>query len=190
MIGYISGNVKFIGDSYAIVDVSGVGYKVEIGKITFREGESVAFFVFTHVREQEIRLFGFETSDELTFFEKLITVSGVGPKIALALLAELGVGGIIEAIKLNNSVGLKISGVGIKTAEKIIVELKDKVGEGVYISKGGGFSTESANLYDESIAALLVLGFKKNEIENDVKRIMEDKSITTPQDIVKKILQK
>lgn len=191
MISYISGKVKFIADNYVIVDVSGVGYKVEVGKISYREEDPVEFFVYTHVREQELRLFGFETSEELSFFEKLITVSGVGPKTALVLLTELGVGGIVEAIKLNNPKGLKISGVGAKTAEKIIVDLKDKVGEGVYLTKKESLSNGNIDLYDESIAALLVLGFRKAEIEDKVKKVInEDKEVKTPQDVVKKFLQK
>ncbi|MBN1915563.1 Holliday junction branch migration protein RuvA [Candidatus Dojkabacteria bacterium] len=191
MIGYISGKVKFIGDGYLIVNANGVGYKIEVGKISYREEDTAEFFVYTHVREQELRLFGFETSEELSFFERLITVSGVGPKTALILLTELGVGGIIEAIKLNNPKGLKISGVGARTAEKIIVDLKDKVGKDTYLARGEDLSSINIDLYDESIAALMVLGFRKNEIDDKVKKVIkEDADVKTPQDVVKKFLQK
>ena len=190
MIGFLSGKIKFNGDGYLIVDVGGVGYKVEMGGGGFIEGDPIELFIYTHVREQELRLFGFKTSDELSLFEKLLSVPGVGPKTALALITELGVSGIVEAIKLDNPVGLKVSGIGAKTSEKIIIDLKDKVGDKVYTTRKSAVTSGNMDLYNESIEALMVLGFKKNEVEERVSELLKGGKIASAQEIVKKFLQK
>jgi holliday junction DNA helicase RuvA len=193
MIGYLSGEIKFVSSDSVIVDVNGVGYKLEIGNPQYLEGQDVEFFVYTHVREQELRLFGFKNSQELKLFEKLISVSGVGPKAGMALISQVGVEKIIEAITLDMPSSLKVSGVGGKTVEKIVLELKDKL-EGFKYAKSSVEQSANAvklDQYDEAVDALISLGFRKVEIEGRVKEILnQNPEIKTSQDLIKHFLKK
>ncbi|HEC65330.1 MAG TPA: Holliday junction branch migration protein RuvA [bacterium] len=192
MIGYISGKVKIIIGASTIVDVDGVGYKLEIAGIEPMEGNEIELFVHTHVREQELRLFGFKTSDELEIFERLLSVSGVGPKVALALISELGVNEIVNAVKLEKPEELKVTGVGIKTAEKIVVELKDKFDLLVIDSSGDATHSKSGSkLYGEALEALNTLGFKTSEAASRIKGLIRDNpKIKSASELIKEFLKK
>lgn len=170
MISYIKGELSYIDNSKIIVENNGIGYEINIPAITsfagIQTGMSVKVYTFMAVREDDISLYGFLTQDELTLFKLLITVSGVGPKAALAILAELGADNLRIAICAEDDKAIaKAKGVGAKSAKKVIVELKDKIDiagvlsageENVIIGKNSnpGLSASRA----EVIEALVALG--------------------------------
>lgn len=132
MIAHLRGKLLAKQPHVIVVDVQGVGYEVTIPVSTYsslpQEGEDVAIRIYTQVREDAIALFGFATSDEKTLFEKLISVSGIGPKLAITVLSGVAVPELISAIRAQQSDRLtKIPGVGKKTAERMVLELKDKL---------------------------------------------------------------
>ncbi len=132
MIGHLRGTLLEKHPNQAIVDVQGVGYDVTIPISTYTslpvEGAEVRLRIHTHVREDAIALFGFLTQDEKTLFEKLVSVSGVGPTLAIKVLSGLPVGELVTAIRGGQIAHLvRIPGVGKKTAERLILELKDKL---------------------------------------------------------------
>lgn len=170
MISYIKGELSYIDNSKIIVENNGIGYEINIPAITsfagIQTGMSVKVYTYMAVREDDISLYGFLTQDELTLFKLLITVSGVGPKAALAILAELGADNLRIAICAEDDKAIaKAKGVGAKSAKKVIVELKDKIDiagvlsageENVIIGKNSnpGLSASRA----EVIEALVALG--------------------------------
>jgi holliday junction DNA helicase RuvA len=131
MIGRLSGRILTAKPDEVVVDVAGVGYRVHIPLSTFYRlaegGGTASLHVHTHVREDAIQLFGFWSEDERTAFERLIGVSGIGPKIALAVLSGIGVSDLYRAIRdEDRSVLERIPGIGRKTAERVLLELRDR----------------------------------------------------------------
>jgi len=172
MIAKIKGKLEYIKNSYAVVDVGGVGYKIystayTLGKIS---GQSeVDFFIHTHVREDAITLYGFLTLEELEMFELLISISGVGPKAGLGILTVASTKTIKTAIvNEDSSILTKVSGVGKKTAERVILELKNKIGD---ISLG---DRESAISGSDAIEALISMGYSAAEAREALKAVPKD----------------
>jgi holliday junction DNA helicase RuvA len=164
MIAYIKGKILEKGLTYFIVENQGLGYKVFVTPEALSKniGEEVALFTYHKVSEDGQALFGLPDFATLQFFEMLITVSGVGPKVALAILSAAKVDAVKDAIARQDvRIFTRISGVGTKTAEKIIVELKNKVGA---LLATGGSSTE---VFD----ALLALGYNQREVREAVQKI-------------------
>lgn len=131
MIAYLSGNVLRRAGNLLVVDVQGVGYGVHVSTYTFGKtigADEIALHIYTHVREQEITLYGFQSPDEQELFEALITISGVGPKAAMNILSIADPQTILTAIAQGDAPLLtKVSGIGKKTAERIVLELGNKV---------------------------------------------------------------
>lgn len=180
MIGRLSGVVLEKRPDRALVDATGVGYELHVPLGTFAAlpavGERASLHVHTHVREDAILLFGFATAEEKALFERLITVSGVGPKVALAVLSGLPLPELVGAIAAQNVKRLStIPGVGKKLAERLGVELKDKV-QGL-LPAGAAPAAEPAGvlggLLEDAVGALLNLGYKKPQAEAAVKAASE-----------------
>jgi Holliday junction DNA helicase RuvA len=154
-----------------------VGYKVAVTKeslLKYSPGKDAALFVHTVVREEALDLYGFETSDELRFFEMLLTVSGVGPKSALAILDIASTETLRTAIARGNSEYLtKVSGVGRKTAEKIVIELREKVGV------GSEASTHALKGDEEALEAMRALGYTQAEARDALRKVPHDISSGT-----------
>src|SRR3972149_10907603 len=132
MIALISGLLKYKSPNYVVVDVHGVGYRLVVPLTTFYElpdaGQSVALNVHTHVKQDGINLFGFYTSEERDIFQLLLAVTGIGPKLAINILSGIAAGDLRRAVSQGNLKRLiAIPGVGKKMAERIILELKDRV---------------------------------------------------------------
>ena len=168
MIGSIKGKIVLKTDKYLIVETAGVGYKINVSPDTLSKtkkiGEEIFLFIHTHVREDAIDLYGFSDHQELEFFEMLINVSGIGPKGALTILGVALIGTLRKAIGTGDiSYLTKISGIGKKTAEKIVIELRDKVGE----EKGG--SSLQGEL--DALEALKSLGYSQNEAREALKKV-------------------
>ncbi len=166
MIAHVFGKVAEKFGNSVIVDVGGIGYEVQVPAGDYDRAlirEDVKFYTYHHIREQSQDLFGFSSLASKKLFEMLITVQGVGPKAALAILS-LGDGEAVRnAVANSDSVYLsQASGVGKKTAERVVVDLSDKVGMPIIYKTGGGIQTE-INTNDEALEALIALGFNLSD---------------------------
>ncbi|MBD3282329.1 MAG: Holliday junction branch migration protein RuvA [Candidatus Portnoybacteria bacterium] len=171
MIGFIQGKIETLTDKYIITNVNGVGYKIFITLSTFKnlpkKGEEVKLYTHLYVRENILDLYGFLKQEELEFFEKLVSISGIGPKGALGVLSVASVKSLKKAISSGESEILtKVSGIGKKMAAKIVLELKTKI--------EGDFTEETASFDNEAIDALVALGYKANEAREALSKIPED----------------
>lgn len=171
MIGLIKGTIELNTEKYVIIDVNGIGYKVYISGNTFKtlptKGEKVKLFTHLHVREDAMELYGFLSIKELEFFELLISISGIGPKGALNILNVASVDTLKRAIvNEESSILTKVSGIGKKTAEKIILELKNKVGD--------EFLGEKVSADSEAIDALIGLGYQLREAREILKKVPKE----------------
>ncbi len=173
MIGKLRGKVDAIGESHAIIDVSGVGYEVQLSARTLRNlklGEDVALTIDTHVREDAIRLFGFQSEVERNWFRVLQTIQGVGAKVALAVLGTLGSQDLANAIALQDWAAVEQApGVGKKLAQRIVSELKDKApalsiaGLDVSPAALSRGAPPEGNAAAEAISALTNLGYNPGQ---------------------------
>lgn len=176
MIAHLSGTILESAYDLCIVDVHGVGYEVAIPLSTFDKlplpGNPVELFIHTQVREDAITLFGFATKEEKALFKALINVSGVGGKLALSVLSDMPVANFCNAIAANDSKSLaRISGIGKRTAERLIVELKGKLDSsitGVVTTPGvaaiAAGNNASAQAFSDAAEALEKLGFKSDSV--------------------------
>src|SRR6266571_9444524 len=188
MIAHLSGTLLTKKPTSAIIDVGGVGYEVAIPVSTFYElgenGSPVKLRVYTHVSQDAIRLYGFKTARERELFLQLISVNGVGPGLAIKLLSGMNADEMIAAIRTNNLVRLvAIPGVGRKTAERLVVDLRDKMAalsspalEEEFAAQAGGTApatTEDAMRID-AMSALANLGYQRSAAERAVKAAIDE----------------
>lgn len=177
MIGQLRGKITDTGEKFIILDVNAVGYKVyttPVTKINSLEKSEVILFTHLVVREDALDLYGFDTKEELAFFELLLGVSGVGPKSALSVLTLTTPTILIQAINSNNTDYLiKISGIGRKLAEKIVLELKDKI---KHLENTG--ETINIDQDTDTVLALQAMGYAEREIRETLKKIPADISNT------------
>jgi Holliday junction DNA helicase RuvA len=168
MINYLKGKIFDIIKDSVILEVNGVGYKVEgLDSLVLKEGQELELYVYTHLTQQDIRLFGFPTKEEYLLFIDLLKVSGVGPKTAAVLLNRLGADDVKMAIAKGDYEHLKVPGIGTKTAQKIVVELT-----GTYKNiDAGNYRLEDRQLQEDIISALKDLGFTRDEVEKAFARI-------------------
>lgn len=172
MIYNISGTLTYVGDQFLVVECSGIGFKcfssLNTLKSVGRTGEKVNLFTYLSVKEDALDLFGFATEEELSFFKLLITVSGVGPKAAVAVLSELEPSRLALAIASGDVKSItRANGVGKKTAERIVLELKDKVANVASSNDMQSVASAAAVVEEsaagEAVAALVALGFNKSD---------------------------
>lgn len=173
MIAYLKGTLALKATEAIIIDVHDVGYEVEISSQTFEqlpaEGKELKLLIHHHITDNDQRLFGFFSNDEKELFELLNAVKGVGPKLGLKILSGLPAAQIIQAIVQSDKAALsQISGIGKKTAERMILELKDKIGEMATAASGQSKVSVGGNLKEEAVSALESLGFKKRDAEKAV----------------------
>lgn len=175
MIGYLNGKVKFLTNDEIILDVGGVGYKVLVDALTrqnLQVDKAAELFVHTSVREDAITLYGFKNRETLEFFEMLLTVSGVGAKSALAIVSKISMADFSAAVNAQDlSTLTKLPSIGKKSAQRILLELKDKV------KNFSGDTTEYfqpspilSNSFDEATDALSALGYTSAEISAVFKK--------------------
>lgn len=175
MIAYLQGSLAFKSTEYIIIDVNNIGYEVEISTQTYQQlpdtGKDLRLLIYHHFTDNDQRLFGFFTKDEKRLFELLITVKGVGPKLGLTILSGLPAGQIIEAIVQGDNAALtQITGIGKKTAQRMLLELKDKMEalslDSVSTSRGVAVS---GGMKEEAISALQSLGINKKSAQKAVQ---------------------
>jgi Holliday junction DNA helicase RuvA len=177
VIAQIRGRLLRKGPQEAVVDVGGVGYRVTIPTSTFyrvgEPGAEVTLLTHTHVREDALALFGFLTVVEQELFERLIAVSGVGPKVAISILSGIEAPELVGALRTSDIARLtRIPGVGKKTAERLVVELKDKMTDlpSADVPAAPAASPEA----DDIVSALVHLGYSRPEAERAVERTLRD----------------
>jgi Holliday junction DNA helicase RuvA len=176
MIAHVQGVVAEKFGSSVIVDVHDVGYEVQVPAGDFDHallGEQIKFFTYHHIREQSQELFGFSSLAAKKLFELLITVQGVGPKAALAILSVGSSEEVRNAIAQSDTAYIaKASGVGKKTAERVVVDLSDKVGLAVTVAHSSGVAATPAG--DEALEALMALGYTLNDAMAALESVPKD----------------
>jgi Holliday junction DNA helicase RuvA len=185
MIGYLFGELTIVDPTLFIVDVGGVGYEVKVSLNTYsklKESKKRKIFTYLHVKEDAHTLYGFHSPDEKSLFIKLISISGVGPGTAILMLSSMDVAEIQNAIANEDVVTIKqVKGIGSKTAERIILELKDKIRKEIGGKRVIGIVPDHLNIIrEEALIALVTLGLQKSMAEKNINSILKnaDKDIT------------
>jgi Holliday junction DNA helicase RuvA len=203
MIAHLSGTLLSKQATSVIVDVSGVGYEVNIPLSTFYDledtGAKVQLRIYTHVKEDALQLYGFKTSRERELFINFISVSGIGPKLGIALLSGMSADELIACIKSNNLARLTlIPGVGKKTAERLIVDLREKMTalSTAQIEADSGARPEAAEASSEdsvrsqALSGLMNLGYQRSAAEKAVDSALSEGGDITVEAILKRSLRK
>lgn len=191
MYAFFKGKIDKIYNNRIILDVNDIGYEIYIPEsdiYTLNIGEMVKIYTYLHVREDEMKLFGFKSSESLEFFKKLITVSGVGPKAAIGIISKVDTESLCVAIATENVSALKsVPGIGPKMAQKIIFELKDKVLKEKVDEIQNKVKEKTNPNIEEAITALEVLGYTQKQIKEVIEKIdIQDDSV---EDIIRKVLK-
>lgn len=194
MIAWLSGRIRRKASDYLIIDVAGVGYQVSVPLSTYcgipDEGEDVSLHIHTHVREDSLSLFGFLTEAEKDMFLLLVGVSGIGPKLALAILSSLSVQDLSNAIQASDDTRLcAIPGIGKKTAARMVLELKDRLKLAIPaihtpLSGPSGVS----DVIEDVISALVNLGYKRPQAEETVRKIRHARPDLGVEELVREAL--
>ena len=198
MIAYLKGKVLTLTAETAILEVNGVGYEIYCSGGAFRKlviGEIAELYTYLQVKEDGVTLFGFASTREKELFLKIVSVSGVGPKLGISVLTGLSADELTQAIATADVKRLSaVKGLGKKTAEKIVLELHGKISAAEVMSASGtdltvGVAAAPVSAQDEeAISALMGLGFTKSESAQAVKRA-RDNGATTVEDVIRKALQ-
>jgi len=202
MIAHLSGTLLSKQATSVIVDVSGVGYEVTIPVSTFYDledvGGNVQLRVYTHVREDALQLYGFKTARERDLFLRIISVTGIGPKLGITLLSGMSADELIASIRTNNLARLTlIPGVGRKTAERLIMELREKVAElsSAQLEEELGAKPEVTEptedvVRGDALSALLNLGYQRSGAEKSIDAAMNEGGDITVESILRRSLKK
>ena len=189
MIGFLTGKIISAKPTQILLDVNGVGYKVSISINTFEKisgKENISLYIYTSVKEDSISLFGFHSEAEKEMFELLISISGVGPKSALGLLSGISTDDLKRAIITNNTERIvAVPGIGRKTAERLILELKNKVGD----IKEEGVTPAKPSAQKEAISALTTLGYNIASSEKAVNKILSELPDCSLEELIKNSLK-
>ena len=194
MISYLKGKLVNKSPTEIIIEVNNVGYRVGISLATFERlsnvGKDIKIFTHTYVREDALKLYGFTTKEERQIFLLLIDVKGIGPKLALTILSGVSPKRLKTAI-VNEDLGLltTIAGVGKKTAQRLIVEIKEPLS--AILPEGGILGKEDYVLRNEAVNALVTLGYKRNQSMKAVDRVLPGLAKdATLEELIKKSLEK
>jgi holliday junction DNA helicase RuvA len=193
VIGHLRGRILRKEPQEVLLDVSGVGYRVAVPVSTFYRlpdiGVEAALVIHTHVREDSLALFGFLTTGEHALFERLISVTGVGPKLALNILSGIEAADLVHALRQGDVPRLtRIPGVGKKTADRLVLELKDKV-RGLVAGPEAPAGPEAAPPHEDLILALVHLGYSRAEAERGVERALRDGASDRFEDLLRGTLR-
>ena len=192
MIAQLRGQILRKGPQEVVVDVAGVGYRVAIPVSTFyrlgEPGSEVELRTYTHVREDTLALYGFLTGAEQDLFERLISVGGVGPRLAVNILSGIEVPDLVSALRTSDVSRLtRVPGVGKKTAERLIVELKDKMPPAV--PEETPMAPAADRPKEDLLSALVNLGYSRGEVERGVDRALHEDGSGRFEDLLRRALQ-
>jgi Holliday junction DNA helicase RuvA len=202
MIAHLSGTLLAKQATSVILDVAGVGYEVTIPLSTFYDledsGSQVQLRIYTHVREDALQLYGFKTARERELFLKLISVSGIGPKLGITMLSGMSADEIIASIRTNNLVRLtSIPGVGKKTAERLVIELRDKISalsspaleEELGAKTGASAEATADSIREDALSALLNFGYQKAAAEKALTAALQESGEITVETLLRRSLR-
>jgi len=191
VLEYIKGKVSELTPTYLIVENNGIGYFIKISLNYYsiiEENKEVKVFIHEVIREDTRDLYGFAKKEEREIYRKLISVSGVGPNTALVMISSLSTSEIITAISSGDVNTIKsVKGIGLKTAQRVIVDLKDKIGnmsENIEL-----FDNKGNTIKDESLSALIMLGFNKKQAEKTIDNIVKNGKETDVEGVIKAALK-
>jgi len=183
MIAFLKGKLAHKDPTYVLIDVGGIGYQVKISLQTYskiKDEEQVMLLTFLHIKEDAHTLYGFKEESEKKLFLYLISISGVGPNTALMMLSSMNTEELEHAIVTENSIAIqKIKGVGAKTAQRIVLELKDKIKKEGFLEHSSlnlGFVSKNNKIKEEALQALITLGFTKAIAEKNISTILKNSS--------------
>ena len=192
MYDYIKGIIEEINPAELILECGGIGYKLQISLNSyqkFREQKETKAYIYQHLREDEETLYGFFDKNERWIFTHLISVSGIGPNTARMMLSSLTPEELCTAIDTGDVNRIKsVKGIGLKTAQKVIIELKDKIarGSGANIDLSNSINNKTSS---EATSALVSLGFSKNPVEKIVSKILAENPNYSLEEVIKKALK-
>jgi holliday junction DNA helicase RuvA len=203
MIAHLNGTLLTKEPNAVIVDVAGVGYEVNIPLSTFyeleSEGSNVQLRIYTHVKEDALQLYGFKTARERELFVNFISVSGIGPKLGIALLSGMSADELIASIKSNNLARLTlIPGVGRKTAERLIVDLREKMtalaasqaAEEPGVALDSSRPSSDDDVRSQALSGLLNLGYQKSAAEKAIDSVLSEDGEITVESVLRRGLRK
>jgi Holliday junction DNA helicase RuvA len=194
MIAQIKGVLLEKTPTRVVLDVQGLGYEINIPVSTYEKlpevGNTTRLLTHLHVREDVLQLYGFWHHKDRELFQMLISVSGVGPRVALAVLSGISAHEFIQAVANENlSILTRVPGIGRKTAQRLIMELKDKLAKGVEPAQTPDI-TGGAELIEGAVLALVSLGYRQNEAQKIVDKVAkQEKKLTSIEALIKKALQ-
>jgi Holliday junction DNA helicase RuvA len=182
MIAYVRGTIFSKNPQSVVVDIHGIGYQIFIPLSTFYqlpdETKTVSLYVYTHVRQDILQLFGFQTEMEKQVFLLLISVSGIGPKVALNILSGMGFEELLSAIVREDSEKISsIPGVGKKTSQRIILELKEKaskIAEGIEVAPEAKLEIRDREIYEDALSALINLGYPSKAAKKAIEAALRN----------------
>jgi Holliday junction DNA helicase RuvA len=194
MIASLTGRLRRKATDYLVVDVSGVGYLVQAPLSTYsgipETGEEVTLHIHTYVREDSLSLFGFLTEAEKDMFLLLTGVSGIGPRLALAVLSSLSIADIAAAIQSSDDSKLRtIPGIGRKTAARMVLELKDKITVVAAAATRRDQTAAGEDRLEDAVSALVNLGYKKPLAEEALRKVLHERPGRAIEDLIRNALQ-
>ncbi len=192
MIGHITGKIIYKKPTQSLIDVNGIGYIVNTSINTFEklgeEGEQVSLFTYLAVKEDSLTLYGFYSINEKELFEILISINGVGPKLAQGVLSGIGADEFKDAIVTGNVSRLvAIPGVGKKTAERMMIELRDKIDK--VSVPDSSLPSGSFTVKDDAVAALIGLGYNQKVADKSIRTLLEKNPTYTLEELIKESLK-
>jgi len=195
MISFIKGKKLEIDPTKIIIDVNGIGYELKISLRTYseiKENSVVTLFTHLQVKEDSHTLFGFYDKSERKTFLSLLSISGVGPSTAIMILSSLSSSELNSAIISSDVLTIKsVKGIGLKTAERIILELKDKILKNLNQKNPNNFLVERDNtIKNEALSALSSLGISKNVVNNHIDRVLDTNNNISLEDLIREVLKR
>ena len=195
MISFIKGKKLEIDPTKIIIDVNGIGYELKISLRTYseiKENSVVTLFTHLQVKEDAHTLFGFYDKSERKTFLSLLSISGVGPSTAIMILSSLSSSELNSAIISSDVLTIKsVKGIGLKTAERIILELKDKILKNLNQKNSNNFLVERDNtIKNEALSALSSLGISKNVVNNHIDRVLDTNNNISLEDLIREVLKR
>lgn len=193
MIAKISGRLLEKAPTRILVEVNGIGYEIQIPLSTFEQvgavNENTSLFTYLHVREDALQLFGFATAAERQLFQHLLSVSGIGPKLAQSILSSSTAANFCRHIIKNELTALtKIPGIGKKTAERLVLELRDRLTRWMPEAAEAAIPAPSAS-EDETIAALVSLGYSQASAQRAVEQVRQEAGALPVEELIKRALR-
>ena len=191
MITFLKGKLIEKNPTDIVLDVNGIGYRINISLNTFSEiddNENCFIYTYFHVKEDALILYGFSNKEERYVFNLLISVSGIGPNTAQVIMSSMSPENLQRAVMTNDIESIKsVKGIGLKSAQRLILDLKDKISK---ISLQDSSSRINNTIKDEALSAFKMLGFARKNIETVIDKILLDSEDITVEDLIKQVLNK